>query len=164
MFRKCWRKNITKFGETQKCIWSNVRLQKYSGFHNRWGKRVKLPPQKTFFKSSCGFRSKNSFHVVLKSLMYKEEKRYLLIDKSFPHTGCPLHTYLARSSLSFLSCSLSAGRMSSCSSAIASADVSSPCWAFREFIVASSLSSFSTKRLQSPKKKNLIINQSFFIS
>lgn len=113
---------------------------------------MKLAKKKTFFKSSCGFRSKNSFHVILKSLLYKEEKRYLLIDKSFPHTGCPLHTYLARLSLSFLSCSLSAGRMSSCSSAIASADVSSPCWAFREFIVASSLSSFSTKRLESHKK------------
>ena len=98
--------------------------------------------------------------------MYKEEKRYLLIDKSFPHTGCPLHTYLARLSLSFLSCSLSAGRMSSCSSAIASADVSSPCWAFREFIVASSLSSFSTKRLESQKKKpdnqSILLYPSFF--
>lgn len=71
------------------------------------------------------------------SLYHKQEKLGLF----------KLIAYLARVSLSFLSCSLSAGIISSCSSAIASADVSSPCCAFSEFIVTSSLSSFSTKRL-----------------
>ena len=57
-------------------------------------------------------------------------------------------TYLARESLSFFSCSCSAGIISSRSSAIASSDVSSPCWAFSVFIVASTLSFFSIKRLR----------------